>query len=240
MFYLGFVFLDLSMEQAYLCWSGGKDATLALYRSICSDLYDVKALFSVVKKDSGKLAMHEMGEHLLRKQAEAVGIPFIPFHIDTSWTDNDYEANMSQVVESLKSLGLTTAMFGDLYLEELRRQRETKCFADGIKAVFPLWHIPTKDVVSEFVKLGFKAVVTCVDCSVLSESFVGRIIDNDFIADFPSGADVCGENGEYHSFVFNGPIFSHPVDFNIKGEYSREYVCEEGGHTARYCYLNLE
>lgn len=131
---------------------------------------DVKALFSVVKKDSGKLAMHEVGEHLLRKQAEAVGIPFIPFHIDTSWTDNDYEANMSQVVESLKSLGLTTAMFGDLYLEELRRQRETKCFADGIKAVFPLWHIPTKDVVSEFVKLGFKAVVTCVDCSVLSET----------------------------------------------------------------------
>ena len=100
------------MEQAYLCWSGGKDATLALYRSICSDLYDVKALFSVVKKDSGKLAMHDVGEHLLRTQAEAVGIPFIPFHIDTSWTDNDYEANMSQVVESLKSLGLTTAMFG--------------------------------------------------------------------------------------------------------------------------------
>lgn len=228
------------MEQAYLCWSGGKDATLALYRSICLGLYDVKVLLSVVKKDSGKLAMHEVEERLLRKQAEAVGIPFMPFHIDTSWTDKYYDAKMSQVVESLKSRGLTTAMFGDLYLEDLRRQREAKCFVSGIKAVFPLWHIPAKDVISSFVRLGFKAVVTCVDCSVLPESFVGRIIDNDFIADFPSDADVCGENGEYHSFVFDGPIFSHSVDFKIKGNHSQEYTCEGSGRAVRYCYLDLE
>lgn len=227
------------MEKAYFNWSSGKDSALALYRAVTSGLYDVRALFSVVKTD-GRLAMHEVGEALLRCQADAIGIHFHPFHIDTSWTDAEYAACMSKAVGRFKAQGIATALFGDLYLDGLRRRREANCHRDGIRAEFPLWHVEPMDAVNEFISLGFKAVVTCVDCSVLDESFVGRVIDDNFISDLPASVDVCGERGEYHSFVYDGPIFRRPVDFNVKGKYSREYVSNGAGGVAKYCYLDLE
>jgi uncharacterized protein (TIGR00290 family) len=209
------------MEKAYFNWSSGKDSALALYRAVMSGLYDVRALFSVVKTD-GRLAMHEVGEALLRRQADAIGIPFHPFHIDTSWTDAEYAACMSKAVGRFKAQGIATALFGDLYLADLRRRRDEHCGMNGIKAEFPLWHVEPMDAVDEFISLGFKAVVTCVDCSVLDGSFVGRNIDDGFISELPAGVDVCGERGEYHSFVYDGPIFRRPVDFKINGSYCRE------------------
>ena len=164
------------MEKAYFNWSSGKDSVLALHRAVTSGLYDVRALFSVIKKD-GRLAMHEVGEPLLRRQADAIGIPFHPFYIDKSWTDAEYAANMSKDVGWFKEQGVTTALFGDLYLADLRRRRDEHCGMNGIKAEFPLWHVEPMDAVNEFIRLGFKAVITCVDCSVLDESFVGRTIN---------------------------------------------------------------
>lgn len=227
------------MEKAYFNWSSGKDSALALYRAVTSGLYDVRALFSVVKTDR-RLAMHEVGEALLRRQADAIGIPFHPFHIDTSWTDAEYAACMSKAVGRFKAQGIATALFGDLYLDGLRRRREANCRWDGIRAEFPLWHVAPQDVVKDFISLGFKAVVTCVDCSVLDESFVCRVIDDNFISDLPASVDVCGERGEYHSFVYDGPIFCRPVDFKLKGKYSREFEGNAAGGVAKYCYLDLE
>ena len=227
-------------EKAYFSWSSGKDSALALYKAVTSGEYDVRALFSVVKVGDKRLAMHEVEEGLLRRQAEAAGIPFRPFYIDTTWTDEEYEANMAIEANSFKAQGIGTALFGDLYLDGLRRVREAKCRANGIKAVFPLWGISTDKVMPDFIALGFKAIVTCVDCSVLDESFVGRIIDKDFIADYPASADICGENGEYHSFVFDGPVFKRPVDFSANGTYIREFVNDGGCSISRYCYLNLD
>lgn len=227
------------MEKAYFNWSSGKDSALALYRAVTSGLYDVRALFSVVKTDR-RLAMHEVGEALLRRQADAIGIPFHPFHIDTSWTDAEYAACMSKAVGRFKAQGIATALFGDLYLDGLRRRREANCRRDGIRAEFPLWHVEPMDAVNEFIRLGFKAVITCVDCSVLDESFVGRTINEGFISDLPAGVDVCGERGEYHSFVYDGPIFCRPVDFKVKGKYSREFEGNAAGGVAKYCYLDLE
>lgn len=227
------------MKKAYFYWSSGKDSALALYRAVASGLYDVRALFSVVKTD-GRLAMHEVGETLLRRQADAIGIPFHPFYIDTSWTDAEYAANMSKAVGRFKEQGIATALFGDLYLDGLRRQREACCGINGVKAEFPLWHVAPMDAVGEFVRLGFKAVVTCVDCSVLDKSFVGRTIDEGFISALPASVDVCGERGEYHSFVYDGPIFRRTVDFKMKGRYCREYEGNAAGGVAKYCYLDLE
>jgi len=227
------------MEKAYFNWSSGKDSALALYRAVMSGLYDVRALFSVVKTD-GRLAMHEVGEALLRRQADAIGIPFHPFHIDTSWTDAEYAACMSKAVGRFKAQGIATALFGDLYLADLRRRRDEHCGMNGIKAEFPLWHVEPMDAVDEFISLGFKAVVTCVDCSVLDGSFVGRNIDDGFISELPAGVDVCGERGEYHSFVYDGPIFRRPVDFKINGSYCREYEGNAAGGVAKYSYLDLE
>ena len=227
------------MEKAYFNWSSGKDSALALHRAVTSGLYDVKALFSVVKTD-GRLAMHEVGEALLRRQADAVGIPFCPFYIDTAWTDAEYAANMSKAVGRFREQGIATALFGDIYLDDLRRQREAGCGINGVKAAFPLWHVVPQDAVNEFISLGFKAVVTCVDCSVLDESFVGRVIDDGFISALPADVDVCGERGEYHSFVYDGPIFRRPVDFKVKGRYCREYASNGAGGVSKYCCLDFE
>lgn len=227
------------MEKAYFNWSSGKDSALALYRAVMSGLYDVRALFSVVKTD-GRLAMHEVGEALLRRQADAIGIPFHPFHIDTSWTDAEYAACMSKAVGRFKAQGIATALFGDLYLDGLRRWREANCCQDGIRAEFPLWHVEPMDAVNEFIRLGFKAVITCVDCSVLDESFVGRTINKGFISDLPAGMDACGEQGEYHSFVYDGPFFRRPVDFKVKGRYCREFEGNAAGGVAKYSNLDLE
>lgn len=227
------------MEKAYFNWSSGKDSALALYRAVMSGLYDVRALFSVVKTD-GRLAMHEVGEALLRRQADAIGIPFHPFHIDTSWTDAEYAVCMSKAVGRFKAQGIATALFGDLYLDGLRRWREANCCQDGIRAEFPLWHVEPMDAVNEFIRLGFKAVITCVDCSVLDESFVGRTINKGFISDLPAGMDACGEQGEYHSFVYDGPLFRRPVDFKVKGRYCREFEGNAAGGVAKYSNLDLE
>ena len=227
------------MEKAYFNWSSGKDSALALYRAVMSGLYDVRALFSVVKTD-GRLAMHEVGEALLRRQADAIGIPFHPFHIDTSWTDAEYAACMSKTVGRFKAQGIATALFGDLYLDGLRRWREANCCQDGIRAEFPLWHVEPMDAVNEFIRLGFKAVITCVDSSVFDESFVGRTINEGFISDLPAGMDACGEQGEYHSFVYDGPLFRRPVDFKVKGRYCREFEGNAAGGVAKYSNLDLE
>lgn len=227
------------MEKAYFNWSSGKDSALALYRAVTSGLYDVRALFSVVKTD-GRLAMHEVGEALLRCQADAIGIPFHPFHIDTSWTDAEYAACMSKAVGRFKAQGIATALFGDLYLDGLRRWRKANCRQDGIRAEFPLWHVEPMDAVNEFIRLGFKAVITCVDSSVFDESFVGRTINEGFISDLPAGMDACGEQGEYHSFVYDGPLFRRPVDFKVKGRYCREFEGNAAGGVAKYCNLDLE
>ena len=227
------------MEKAYFNWSSGKDSVLALHRAVTSGLYDVRALLSVIKKD-GRLAMHEVGEPLLRRQADAIGIPFHPFYIDKSWTHAEYAACMSKAVGRFKAQGIATALFGDLYLDGLRRWRKANCRQDGIRAEFPLWHVEPMDAVNEFIRLGFKAVITCVDSSVFDESFVGRTINEGFISDLPAGMYACGEQGEYHSFVYDGPLFRRPVDFKVKGRYCREFEGNAAGGVAKYCNLDLE
>lgn len=227
------------MDRAYFNWSSGKDSALALYHAVRSGEFSVEALFSVVKAGSGRVSMHETGVGLLERQAEAVGIPLVLLSFDPEGPAEDYRAAMAEQAGRFRAQGLTTALFGDLYLEELRKSREEKCGKMGIKAAFPLWHMPQKEMMAQFIGLGFRAVVTCVDGRVLTEDFLGRVIDEDFLRGLPAGADPRGENGEYHSFVFDGPIFSHPVGFQAKKRYYRDYPDGNGG-SHRYWYLELE
>lgn len=228
------------MEQAYFNWSGGKDSALALYHAIQSNEFSVQALFSVFKADGGKIAMHETGAALMERQAEAIGIPLVPFTCDTRWTQAEYAAALTEQLERFKKRGICTALFGDLYFEELRSSREENCGKSGFRAEFPLWGTAKEEIMSEFLRLGFKAVITCADASAVGEKWLGRVIDEDFVKSLPAGTDLCGENGEYHSFVFDGPIFSHPVDFQIKGKYDRAYPCGGADETRTYWYLEIE
>lgn len=228
------------MEKAYFNWSSGKDSAMALYYAIKAGKYDVQSLFTIIKKAEGRIAMHEIGMELLQKQADAIGIPLSVLEYDLTAPEEEYKSAMKEQMEIFKSKNIKTALFGDLYLEELRRCREQNCRTQCIRADFPLWNLDTKELLSEFINLGFKSIVTCVDGSVLDESFVGRIIDESFIRDLPENADICGENGEYHSFVFDGPIFRKPVEFEIVRKYHRDYPNENGEKQSRYWYLELK
>lgn len=160
---------------------------------------------------------------------------------DMAAPEEEFRSAMNRQMERFKDQNIAAALFGDLYLEELRKRREDNCRLQGIRAEFPLWGMDTRELLYEFIKQGFKSIVTCVDGSMLDETFVGRIIDESFIHDLPPNADICGENGEYHSFVFDGPIFSKPVDFEIGRKYYRDYPKDDDiSKQNRYWYLELK
>ena len=227
------------MKKAYFNWSSGKDSAFALYKALNSGVYDIQSLFSVIKKDGSKIAMHEIGIDLLKRQAESIGIPLTVLELDVTASPDEYKKSMEIQMEKFKENQINTALFGDIYLQNLRDQRIENCKQQGMEAEFPLWKIDTDELLKEFISLGFKSIVTCVDGSVLDESFVGRVIDESFLNDLPDGVDVCGENGEYHSFVFDGPIFRNPVEFEIAKRYHKDYPDETNTLQNRYWYLEL-
>ena len=227
------------MKKAYFNWSSGKDSSLALYYALQSGKFTVEALFSILKSDCKKISMHEIGVELLKRQAEAIGIPLTLFYFDPTWSEETYQSAIKVQMDRFKGQNITTALFGDLHLESLRRNREAGCRQAGINAEFPLWNIPQEKVMTEFLRLGFKTIVTCVNHAVLSEMFLGQVIDENFLSRLPTGVDICGENGEYHSFVFDGPIFKAPVPYEIKGTYRREFPGHDGTGIHRYDYLEL-
>lgn len=227
------------MKKAYFNWSSGKDSALALYKAMQSGIYDIQSLFTIIKKNGSKIAMHEIGIDLLKRQAKSIGIPLTILELDLTASSDEYKKLMKMYMEKFKEGQINTALFGDLYLQELRNQRVENCKQQGIQAEFPLWNSNPDELMREFIALGFKSIVTCVDGAVLDESFVGRVIDESFLRDLPDGVDICGENGEYHSFVFDGPIFSNPVEFKIVKRYYIDYPNETNTRQNRYWYLEL-
>ena len=227
------------MKKAYFNWSSGKDSAFALYKAMKSETYDVQNLFTIIKKQGSKIAMHEIGIDLLKQQANAIGIPLTVLEFDLAASPDEYEKSMKTQMEKFKGEQINTALFGDLYLQDLRNRRIEHCKQQGIQVEFPLWNSKPDELLREFISLGFKSIVTCVDSSVLDESFVGRVIDEAFLRDLPSGIDICGENGEYHSFVFDGPIFHKPVKFEIIKRYYIDYPNETNTQQNRHWYLEL-
>lgn len=167
--------------------------------------------------------MHGVRVELLEEQAKSIGIPLEIMQIPEMPTMEVYENVMQETLEKLKSKGITHSVFGDIFLEDLRKYREDKLATMGFEGVFPIWKIPTQELIHEFIDLGFKTIVVCVNERYLDKSFVGRVIDQEFIDDLPENVDACGENGEFHTFSFDGPIFKNPVDFEIGEIVYRKY-----------------
>lgn len=161
--------------------------------------------------------MHGVRVDLLEEQVKSIGLPLIKVQIPENPTMEVYEKVMTSTLNDLIEKGATASIFGDIFLEDLRSYRENKLAELNLKGVFPLWKIPTDKLIREFIDLGFKTITTCVNEKYLDKRFVGRIIDHDFLNDLPHNVDPCGENGEFHTFIFDGPIFSNPISF-IKGE----------------------
>lgn len=204
-------------------WSGGKDSSLCLHRILQSQENEVMCLLTSVSKQYQRISMHGVRVELLKQQAERIGIPLRIVEIPEMPSMEDYNRVMKETLLQLKTEGVTHSVFGDIFLEDLRQYRESKLAEVGIEGVFPLWQIPTEKLVREFIDRGFKSVITCVNDQFLDSSFAGRIIDHNLLNDLPSNVDPCGENGEYHSFVFDGPIFKNPVEFSLGEIVHRKY-----------------
>jgi uncharacterized protein (TIGR00290 family) len=216
------------MIRAYMNWSGGKDSSLCLHRIMQDKRCQVDLLLTSVNAFHNRISMHGVRRELLLAQAASVGIPLQTIELPEQPGMTAYEQAMEEKVLALRGQGCTHAIFGDIFLEDLRRYREEKLQSLGIQCEFPLWKVPTPQLMKEFIGLGFKAVIVCVNEKYLDKSFCGRLIDESFLHDLPENVDPCGENGEYHSFVFEGPLFRSPVLFK-KGEITlRHYAAPAG------------
>ncbi len=211
------------MTKSVFNWSGGKDSSLALYHLLNSDLYDIRTLLTTVSQKYNRISMHGVRNELLQAQAEAIGIPLTEVFLPEMPSMSSYDNHMYKVMTDLKEQGIKTSIFGDIFLEDLKAYRENQLAQVGMKAHFPLWKRDTTELLNEFIELGFKTILVCVKSDVLSKEFAGRVIDKDFIKDLPKGVDPCGENGEYHTFVYDGPIFKQPVNFELGELVFKEY-----------------
>lgn len=203
-------------EKAFMNWSGGKDSALALYRAKQQGV-PVEALVTTVNKALNRISMHGVRRALLEQQAAAIGLPLYTVELPEMPGMQAYEEAVHKMHYQLKQQGFTQAVFGDIFLEDLKTYREALLAKDSLQALFPIWKEDSNQLLEEFFALNFKAIVVCTNSPKLDKPFCGRTLNKEFINDLPSDVDPCGENGEYHSFVFDGPIFSKPVSF-AKGE----------------------
>jgi uncharacterized protein (TIGR00290 family) len=216
-------------KKVVVAWSGGKDSTLALYEVLNSGSYEVLELLTTVAKDNGRISIHDVRRVLLEQQAKALRIPLEELFIPKGASDAEYADKLLKTLKRHRGNGVSSVVFGDLFIEDIRKYRERILAKAGMNGVFPLWKKDTRKLARTFIKLGFKAVITSVDSCVLGKDFAGREYDEKFLSDLPVNVDPCGENGEFHTFVYNGPIFCEKVDFK-KGALTlkdnRFYSCD--------------
>lgn len=221
------------MVKAFVNWSGGKDAALSLHRCLGMKDLEVGSLFTNKVASTSRVSMHGVRCELIEAQATSIGLPLYQAALPLEPGGNVYEEEISRQVKGLKELGYTTSVFGDIYLEDLKVYREVQMSKLGIACLFPLWKEAPEKVMAEFLGLGFKAIVICVNSSKLDPGFCGRLIDIDFINDLPPQVDVCGEKGEFHSFVFDGPIFKRPVLFHKGAQTIHRYAAPQSPQASR-------
>jgi uncharacterized protein (TIGR00290 family) len=217
------------MENVLVSWSGGKDSALALYEILKTQNYRIAALLTTVTEDYDRISMHGVRCSLLERQVAALGFPLEKVLIPKNASNEEYEANMGKLLAKYKGAGVSSVVFGDIFLEDLRKYREEKLAGLGLRGLFPLWKRDTRELAHGLGGLGFKAITSCVDSQALGRQFVGRLIDAQFLSELPAAVDPCGENGEFHSFVFDGPIFKESVAFTpgeIVLRENRFYYCD--------------
>ena len=212
-------------KDIFLSWSGGKDSALALYEIHQANSHSVAALLTTITEDYDRISMHGVRRALLEQQAEALGLPLKKILIPKDSTNAIYEARMRALLEEGLREGVNTVAFGDIFLEDLKLYREKNLAQLGMKGLFPIWKRDSTELAHTFINLGFKAVVVCVDTAILAPTFAGRPYDQNLLRDLPPNVDPCGENGEFHSFAFDGPIFKHKINHTVGEVVRRDHYC---------------
>ena len=198
-------------KRTLLSWSSGKDSAWALHKLQQSKEIEVIGLFTTINRVHRRVAMHAVSNRLLRAQAQAVGFPLEELEIPYPCSDAEYAQVMERFLAEAATHDIEKIAFGDLALEEIRRYREQKMRHTGIEPLFPIWGIPTNDLSKELIEVGFRMLITCIDPRSVPREFIGREYDKTFLEELPDHVDPCGENGEFHTFVFDGPIFKAPL-----------------------------
>ncbi len=216
--------------KAILSWSGGKDSTMALYEVRRAGAWEIQGLLTTITRDYDRVCMHGVRTALLEQQAAALGLPLDKVYLDADGSQEAYEAKMQTYLAAWRERGIQAVIFGDLFLQDVRQYRERNLAQAGIEPVFPLWGQDTRALAERFLHAGFQAIITCVDLQALAQGFVGRRYDRSFLADLPPNADPCGERGEFHSFVYDGPLFRSPILFQMGRTVIREN---------RFAYIDL-
>ena len=196
-------------------WSGGKDSAMALHALLRDPQFEVVSLLTTVTEGYERISMHGVRNELLRRQAASIGLPVEEVRIPPQCVNPVYEARMAEAVLRFRDRGVLHFGFGDIFLEDLRSYREQKLMLANMTALFPIWKIDTRELAARFVRDGFRAIAACIDPKKLDKSFAGRELDASFFHDLPEGVDPCGENGEFHTFVFDGPIFRAPIPVQV-------------------------
>ena len=206
-----------AQEAVLMCWSGGKDSSLALHAVLQDPTLRVEALLTTVTEGYERISMHGVRCVLLQEQARAIGLPLEQVRIPIQASNAIYEAAMGETLLRYQTAGVSRIIFGDLFLQDIRRYREATLAKLNMRGIFPLWLKDTRQLAHDFIAAGFRAMLVCIDPKQISPSFCGRDFDQRLLSDLPSSADPCGENGEFHTFVYDGPIFRQPVSVT-KGE----------------------
>lgn len=202
-------------------WSGGKDSTLALHYALQDPTIEIRYLITTVTEKYNRVSMHGVRETLLVKQAESIGIPLYQIRLGEMPDMETYDSTMKTHLSKFKEEGITHSIFGDIFLEDLRLYRENKLAEIGLQAIFPLWKKDTKKLINDFLDLGYKTIIVCTKQNL--KEICGKVISTDLITQLPADIDPCGENGEFHTFAFEGPIFRKKIAFKVGEQVFRTY-----------------
>ena len=228
------------IQPVVMNWSSGKDAALALHLLRAMPEYAVTHLLTTINADAGRVFMHGIRAALLEAQAAAIGLPLIQVKLPPSPDDGLYRAAMAGALSALKNEGITTAAFGDIFLEDLKEYREAQLAGIGFTAVLPLWKMDSISLVKIIEDAGIEAVIVCVDAAKLDKEFLGRKINRQLLEDLPAGVDACGENGEFHTFVYNAPYFKEPLQIVTGETVHKQYAPSgEGAWNTGFYFLDV-
>lgn len=227
-------------EKVLMNWSGGKDSAMALYNILNNKNYKVEGLLTSVNAANQRISMHGVSGEMLVKQAESIGLPLTKINLPEASDMTAYENIMEQTLSTFTEQGIETSVFGDIFLEDLRKYREQQLEKIGWKAVFPLWKKDTRNLVYEFLGLGFRTRICCINKQYLDSDFLGCDLDEYLIDKLPENVDPCGENGEFHTFVYAGPVFQNNLSIKNGERVEKSYNHDGKAYGYEFCDILLE
>jgi uncharacterized protein (TIGR00290 family) len=227
-------------EKAVVFWSGGKDSAMALRKAQMDAGLEIVGLVTTVNSDTRKTSVHEISERALESQAKLTGLPLRKMTVEENPDNSEYERQLLNIYRGLKDEGIGTVVYGDIFLSDIKTYREGLLEKAGLKGLFPLWEIDTGKLMEDFIHSGFKAIICYVNTAFIAEAYLGRELGAAFLKNLPQNVDPAGENGEFHTFCFEGPVFKSPVPFTTGRRYTSTPTLKSAEQTTIYKVEHIE